>query len=112
MLTPTRAHTLCHPIRYESDVAENQAALRQFVFAWFTSAPCDSVYILNKYALLVDAVFLVDFPSQRWNSFFHDFLALCQTQKHCDLFLRILLQINADVADREIPRTAKVRPSS
>ena len=93
---------------YETDIPENQATLRQFLFNWFTAANNISTYILNKFAVLVDAVFLIDFPNQRWNSFFHDFLVLCQTQKHCDMFLRILLQINVDVADREIPRTIKV----
>ncbi|KAI1301918.1 Exportin-T [Halotydeus destructor] len=93
--------------RYQSDTAENQAALRQFVFSWFTSTTFSSAYILNKYAVIVDEVFLVDFPANRWGTFFHDFLVLCQTQKHCDLFLRILLQINVDVADREIPRSPK-----
>jgi hypothetical protein len=56
----------------------------------------------------VNSVFLIDFPLQKWNTFFSDILALCLNKKNCDLFLRILLQINADVADREIPRSPKV----
>lgn len=95
--------------RYELDTVENKTFLRQFLSNWFTSAPNSSAFVLNKFASIVDIVFLVDFPSRRWNTFFHDFLVLCQTQSHCDLFLRILLQINSDVADREIPRSAKVR---
>ncbi|RWS07338.1 Exportin-T-like protein [Dinothrombium tinctorium] len=93
--------------RYETDEECNRALLRQFVFSWFTSNQCNSVYILNKFAYIVNTLFLLDFPTQRWNTFFHDFLALCQSQRHCDLFLRILIQINSDVADREIPRSQK-----
>ncbi|RWS27432.1 Exportin-T-like protein [Leptotrombidium deliense] len=92
---------------YELDDESNRNVFRQFVFSWFSVNEVNSIYILNKFAYIVNTLFLFDFPSQRWNTFFQDFLAVCQNQRNCDLFLRILLQINADVADREIPRTPK-----
>lgn len=94
--------------RYEDDSEENRSKLRQFIFSWFTSNNHTSNYILNKFAYIVNSVFLVDFPRQKWNTFFTDFLGVCHTQQNCDLFLRILLQINGDVAEREIPRSPKV----
>lgn len=53
-------------------------------------------------------MFLIEYPSRGWDNFFDIFLSLCQSQENCNLFLRILLQINADVADREISHTPKV----
>ena len=94
--------------RYSSDAEENRLALRQFIFQWFTSNRFSSNYILNKFAYIVNSVFLVDFPQQKWNTFFADILGVCLNKQNCDLFLRILLQINGDVADREIPRSSKV----
>ena len=65
-------------------------------------------FIQNKYAHLVNSIFLTDFPLQKWNSFFKDYLSRCDGKVKCDIFLRILIQINLDIADREIPRTTKV----
>ncbi|CAG2105834.1 unnamed protein product, partial [Medioppia subpectinata] len=93
--------------RYSSDSDERRAVLRRFIFEWFNCNHFSSNYILNKLAYIVNSVFLLDFPLQKWNTFFADILSVCQNQQNCDLFLRILLQINGDVADREIPRSAK-----
>ncbi|XP_054160885.1 exportin-T-like [Oppia nitens] len=93
--------------RYSSDSEDNRTLIRQFIFHWFNTKHLTLNYIENKFAYIVNSVFLVDFPLQKWNTFFTDILSLCQNQENCDLFLRILLQINADVADREIPRSQK-----
>lgn len=66
-------------------------------------------FLQNKYAHLVNSIFLIDFPLQKWNTFFNDFLQRCDGKVKCDIFLKILIQINLDIADREIPRTQKVR---
>lgn len=82
--------------------------MRQFVYSWFSSNQRQSVVILNKFAQVVVAVFLMDYPPHRWNSFFHDFMALCQSERHFLLFLKILQQINTEIADRELNKSAKV----
>lgn len=62
---------------------------------------------MNKFATIVDDIFLVDFPTRRWDTFFHDFMRLCHSPETCFLFLKILQSINADIADRELNKTAK-----
>lgn len=117
--------------RYDQDNEQNRLVLRQFVGNWFsqsssvsnsngvgectgdTGVSATSIpkvpYIFNKYAAIVTQIFLLDFPFGRWDSFFFDFLTNCKTEQCCELFLRILLQINLEIADRELARTIKVR---
>lgn len=94
--------------RYENDVDENRLIINRLIFALFEKESFESNFLQNKYAHLVNTLFLIDFPQQKWHNFFRDFLSRCKTQMTCTLFLRILVQINLDIADREIPRTAKV----
>lgn len=94
--------------RYTLDTEENKRALKHLIFTLFDTNIFTSIFIQNKYAHLVNSIFLADFPLQKWNSFFNDFLTRCDGQVKCDIFLRILIQINLDIADREIPRTTKV----
>ncbi|KAI7697392.1 Exportin-T [Sarcoptes scabiei] len=93
--------------RYENDVDENRLIINRLIFALFEKESFESNFLQNKYAHLVNTLFLIDFPQQKWHNFFRDFLSRCKTQMTCTLFLRILVQINLDIADREIPRTAK-----
>ena len=97
-----------YTFRYTCDSTENKLTLRHFLLTWFRSNHVKSSYLLNKFAYIINAVFLIEYPSRGWDNFFDNFLSLCQTQDDCNLFLRILLQINSDVADREIAHTPKV----
>ncbi|KAJ6219416.1 hypothetical protein RDWZM_005228 [Blomia tropicalis] len=93
--------------RYVLDDEENRKALNHLILSLFEKDLFVSSFIQNKYAHLVNSIFLADFPNQKWNSFFNDFLSRCDGVVKCDIFLRILIQINLDIADREIPRTTK-----
>lgn len=116
------------------DIPENQRSVRQFIFSWFNTSSSGSsvsnhngssggnglssssgilgsnhsMVILNKFAQVVDFVFLADFPNGKWNSFFQDFMSVCLNEKNTYLFLKILMQINSDIADRELNKTQKV----
>lgn len=67
----------------------------------------ESNFILNKFAHVVVSVFLIDYPLRKWSSFFNDFSTLCSNERTFQLFLKILLQINAEIADREFNRSQK-----
>ncbi len=90
------------------DSEEHRQALNHLVLSLFEQDLFTSNFLQNKYAHLVNAIFLADYPAQKWNSFFKDFLGRCDGRSKCDIFLRILTQINLDIADRDIPRTNKV----
>lgn len=68
-------------------------------------------FLVNKFAAIVVRVFLLDYPTGQWDSFFYDFLSNCRGERTCHIFLRILLQINLEIADRELSRTIKVKRS-
>ena len=61
-------------------------------------------FILNKIAVLLSFVFAEEFPTS-WASFFTDIIALCNTPVGADLFLRIMVQIDRLIADRDISRS-------
>lgn len=94
--------------RYATDMESQQVLLKQTILLLFDKDMFDSNYLQNKFASLVNSVFLVDFPVQKWANFFKDFLQKCNSPVKCDVFLRMLIQINYDIADKEIPRTNKV----
>lgn len=73
-----------------------------------SSSEADGPLIQNKAAQIICMVFLSDFPT-RWPTFFEDLLGTLNlgTTAIC-IYLRILQAINAEIADREIPRTQKV----
>ena len=68
----------------------------------------EKTFILNKVAQLMALVFIVDFPG-RWPSFFTDLLSTLQHGVPCtDLYLRVMLAIDSEVVDRDIPHTEQV----
>ncbi|KAH7947036.1 hypothetical protein HPB52_007467 [Rhipicephalus sanguineus] len=96
---------------YEAAKEGDQQAMRTFISQWIQMqvyAPIpEKVFIRNKVAQLVCWVFLWDYPV-RWPSFFTDILqTLSLGPPAVDAFLRVLLAINGEIADCEIPRTAK-----
>lgn len=95
--------------RYESDGEDNKSFLKQFVCSWFSSNQSQSGLILNKFAQVVVALFLIDYPQRKWDPFFRDLMALCRSETQFLLFLKILYQINTEIADRELNKSAEVR---
>lgn len=91
---------------YMSSNPEEQTRFRQYLSQWMTALcmnnEAEKVFIQNKTAQLLSLVFVVDYPS-RWPSFMADLLSMLQMGPHAvDIFLRILLAIDAEVVDREI----------
>lgn len=65
----------------------------------------DKSFLRNKVSQMVSLAFVVDFP-QRWIRFFSDLLqTLTPGALAVDMYLRILLQIDSDVVDRDIVHT-------
>ncbi|KAL3204513.1 hypothetical protein MRX96_011519 [Rhipicephalus microplus] len=96
---------------YEAAKESDQQAMRTFISQWIQMqvyAPIpEKVFIRNKVAQLVCWVFLWDYPA-RWPTFFTDILqTLSLGPPAVDAFLRVVLAINGEIADCEIPRTAK-----
>lgn len=91
---------------YLSATPEEQSLFRQQLSQWMT-ALCmqtepEKVYIQNKTAQLLSLVFVVDYPA-RWPSFIADLLSMLQLGPQAvNLYLKILLAIDAEVVDREI----------
>ncbi|CAN7989362.1 unnamed protein product, partial [Ixodes hexagonus] len=96
---------------YETAKENDQQAMRSFISQWIQlqvySPTPEKVFIRNKVAQVVCWVFLLDYPA-RWPDFFPDLLnTLSLGGPAIDMYLRILLAINGDIADRDIPHTAK-----
>lgn len=96
---------------YEAAKESDQQAMRTFISQWIQMqvyAPIpEKVFIRNKVAQLVCWVFLWDYPA-RWPTFFSDILqTLSLGPPAVDAFLRVVLAINGEIADCEIPRTVK-----
>lgn len=92
--------------RYINATPEEQSLFRQYLSQWMTTLCMynepEKVFIQNKTAQLMSLVFVVDYPS-RWPSFMADLLSMLQLGPHAvDLYLRILLAIDAEVVDREV----------
>ncbi|XP_071513224.1 exportin-T-like isoform X2 [Panulirus ornatus] len=92
--------------RYLNAAPEEQSLFRQYLSQWMTTLCMynepEKVFIQNKTAQLMSLVFVVDYPS-RWPSFMADLLSMLQLGPHAvDLYLRILLAIDAEVVDREV----------
>jgi exportin-T len=65
-------------------------------------------FILRKAAQLFALVAVIDFPIN-WKSFFNDLIATCKwSDANADFYLKILLAIDQEVVDREIPHTTEV----
>ncbi|XP_046912928.2 exportin-T-like [Dermatophagoides farinae] len=93
--------------RYNTDSDDERIILKHFIITMFEKNLLITNYLQNKYAHLVNTLFLIDFPQQKWPTFFKDYLGRCESRIKCELFLRVLIQINLDIADREIPKTTK-----
>ncbi|GFT04076.1 exportin-T, partial [Nephila pilipes] len=98
--------------KYAYADTEQQQIIRDFVKHWIqtqgSSTQPDSALIQNKASQVICMVFLTDYPS-RWPTFFDDLLhTLNMGVTSTLIYLRILLTINSDVADREVSRTQKV----
>ncbi|XP_071034298.1 exportin-T isoform X4 [Parasteatoda tepidariorum] len=104
---------ISHYVKYKYSYAETgqQQIIREFLKHWIqlqcSSPQPDSGLILNKAAQIICIVFLADYPT-RWPLFFDDILGMLNLgMTAIDIYLRILLDINSEIADREIPRTQK-----
>jgi exportin-T len=65
-------------------------------------------FILRKAAQLFALVAVIDFP-HNWKTFFHDLIATCKwSDANANFYLEILLAIDSEVVDREIPHTTEV----
>ncbi|XP_052780847.1 exportin-T-like [Mya arenaria] len=65
----------------------------------------DKNFVKNKVSQIVSLVFVADYP-HRWASFFTDLLGtLVLGPAATDMFLRVLLQIDSEVVDRDIVHT-------
>lgn len=86
-----------------------QEMLRSFMGYWLQSQTQrkanEKNFLTKKAAQLFALVSLVDFPS-RWPTFFSD---LAQTSQwsvgNADFYLKVLAAIDAEIVDREIPRS-------
>ena len=68
----------------------------------------DKLFLRNKIAQLFALSFVIDFP-RRWPTYFSDILSLLSMSTLCtDLYLKIMLAIDAEVVDRDIAHTDKV----
>uniref|UniRef100_A0A2R5L8T3 Exportin-T n=1 Tax=Ornithodoros turicata TaxID=34597 RepID=A0A2R5L8T3_9ACAR len=88
-----------------------QQAMRNFISQWLQMKVyhdgLEPVFVRNKMAQLVCRVFLCDYPA-RWPEFFtHLLSSLSLGAPAVDSYLRTLLAINGDVADKDIPHTPK-----
>lgn len=63
-------------------------------------------FILNKAAQIAALVFIQDYPS-RWPEFFTEHITLAESSpQFLSHYFRVLLAIDGEVADKEIPRSA------
>ncbi|GBM46912.1 Exportin-T [Araneus ventricosus] len=97
--------------KYPYANSEQQQIIREFVKHWIqtqsTSSQPDGSLIQNKASQIICMVFLMDFPA-RWPSFFEDLLQTLNLGiTSTIIYLRILLTINSEIADREFSRTQK-----
>jgi exportin-T len=65
-------------------------------------------YMLRKAAQLFALVAVIDFPTN-WKTFFNDLIATCKwSDANADFYLKVLIAIDLEIVDREIPHTAEV----
>lgn len=97
--------------RYSKADQTEQEFLKQFMSTWLqlqTSRQANEKNFLNrKAAQLFALVSLIDFPN-RWPTFFNDILATSSwSEGNADFYLKVLIAIDSEIVDREIPRTAE-----
>ena len=91
--------------QYSTINDKDRQALHHIILTLFEKDAFTTIFLQNKFAHVVNQLFLIDYSQQKWNDFFKDFLSRCSNGKRCDIFLRILFQINTDLADVEISKT-------
>jgi exportin-T len=95
--------------RYPKSGVEEQNLLKQFMSTWLQLQmqrhANEKNYLTRKAAQLFALVSLIDFPN-KWPSFFNDLMITCQwSTGNADFYLKVLLAIDSEIVDREIPRT-------
>ncbi|ODM97182.1 Exportin-T [Orchesella cincta] len=98
--------------RYAVSTAQEQEVIRSFLRDWpkiqaqHDGSPPES-YVSNKVAQISALVYVQDYPT-RWPKYFDDLIAICD---NCGTFLNhfllVLLAIDGEIADRDIPRSAQ-----
>jgi len=95
--------------RYAKAEQSEQAVLKQFMSTWLqmqmNRKANEKNFITRKAAQLFALVSLIDFPN-RWPTFFNDLMATCSwSTGNADFYLKVLLAIDCEIVDRELPRT-------
>ena len=95
--------------RYPKSGPEEQNLVKHFMSTWLQlqiqRRANEKNYLTRKAAQLFALVSLIDFP-HKWPSFFNDIMATCQWSiGNADFYLKVLLAIDSEIVDREIPRT-------
>ncbi len=95
--------------RYPKSNPDEQNLLKQFMSTWLqlqtTRRANEKNYLTKKAAQLFALVSLIDFPT-KWPSFFIDLMATASwSTGNADFYLKVLLEIDNEIVDREIPRT-------
>ena len=96
--------------RYKANASESdQNFLKQFMSIWLqmqtTRKANEKNFLTKKSAQLFALVSLIDFPT-RWPTFFNDLMATAiWSVGNADFYLKVLLAIDSEIVDRELPRT-------
>jgi exportin-T len=96
--------------RYKTNASESdQIVLKQFMTIWLqmqtTRKANEKNFLTKKSAQLFALVSLIDFPL-RWPTFFNDLMATSLwSVGNADFYLKVLLAIDSEIVDREMPRT-------
>ncbi|CAL8134628.1 unnamed protein product [Orchesella dallaii] len=98
--------------RYAVSTENEREVIRSFLRDWpkiqlkHDGTPPE-VYVSNKVAQISALVYVQDYPS-RWPEYFDDLIAICDNcGTFLDHFLLVLLAIDGEIADRDIPRSAQ-----
>ena len=96
--------------RYSKASPVEQNILKHFMSQWLqlqiNRKANEKNFITKKAAQLFALVSLVDFPI-KWPTFFNDLMSTCQWSiGNADFYLKVLLAVDSEIVDREIPRTA------
>lgn len=96
--------------RYKTSQAQSdQELLRSFMVFWLQlqmqRKANEKNFLTKKAAQLFALVSLIDFPD-RWRTFFTDLMITSQwSVGNADFYLKVLMAIDTEIVDREIPRT-------
>jgi exportin-T len=92
--------------KYKLASEPDQLIIRQFMSSWLhTHVKSEKSFISRKAAQVFALIAVVDFP-HRWKNFFLDLIQTCTwSLENIDFYLKILLALNTEIIDREIPHT-------